>query len=67
MQGRPKKTAEELDAEMDNYWGAGNASDGQAATTLDAGEAHVATASGTGKGATGTTSALDDDIDIMVE
>lgn len=70
VQGRPRKTAEELDAEMDSYWGT-NAGDGQAAQSSgqdNAGrEAQVATAPRTENPATGTTSAMDDDIDLMVE
>ncbi|KAL1296650.1 hypothetical protein AAFC00_000133 [Neodothiora populina] len=66
-QGRVRKTAEELDAEMDSYWtntaGAG-AEDGQAAEGRDD---QISTAPQTQNPAAGTTSAMDDDIDLMVE
>lgn len=72
---RPRKTAEELDAEMDSYWGptssATAAADGSGGVQ-DGGsggrEAQVATASQTANPGAGVTSAGgDDDIDLMVE
>ena len=54
--GRPRKTQEELDAEMDDYWGSGN---GQAET----GTAAQGGASATTNTATAAT--LDDDIDMI--
>lgn len=72
-QGRPRKTAEELDAEMDNYFnsntGGGDAG-GQVAQGSEhdtgAREAQVATAPQTENNMTGATSTMDD-IDLMIE
>ncbi|KAK8230781.1 RNA binding protein [Phyllosticta capitalensis] len=58
IQGRPRKTQDELDAEMEDYWGVGH--DGAADVPVNgAGEAQV-------QGAT-TTNAMNDDIDMEVE
>jgi THO complex subunit 4 len=35
--GRPRKTAEELDAEMEDYWGGGNEQKGDGADAAAAG------------------------------
>lgn len=66
--GRPKKTAEELDAEMNDYWGGGSAPTAAAANG-EAREPQVATIQNGDNPGTGTTSAInaDDDIDLMVE
>ncbi|KAF2085450.1 RNA-binding domain-containing protein [Saccharata proteae CBS 121410] len=62
-QGRPRKTADELDAEMEDYWGAKNegaAANGNVDETGPTGGAHE----NPGQAATST---LDDDIDMAVE
>lgn len=65
VQGRPRKSAQELDAEMEDYWGAGDEANGSVA--------HAATARN-GSGVTGgapesapaaTTTLDDDDIDMI--
>ncbi|OBW65817.1 MAG: Uncharacterized protein AUREO_041160 [Aureobasidium pullulans] len=71
VKGRPKKTAEELDAEMDDYWGGGSAAnEGRAVASGQnepGREPQVSTIAG-GENNMGTTStAPDDDIDLMVE
>lgn len=73
-QGRQRKTAEELDAEMDSYWnnGAAESNSGHAAEAFSAQNAgerqeQIATAPQTANPMMGTTSAADDDIDLMVE
>lgn len=66
--GRPRKTAEELDAEMEDYWGSGNvpaqhngvANDG---TALGIGSTSVATTSVTTVAA--ANDVIDDDIDMI--
>jgi THO complex subunit 4 len=72
VQGRPRKTAEELDAEMDDYWGGGSAANEGSAVASGANEPgrepQVATIAGGQNNNMGTTStAPDDDIDLMVE
>ncbi|KAH0290960.1 hypothetical protein M436DRAFT_34725 [Aureobasidium namibiae CBS 147.97] len=72
VQGRPRKTAEELDAEMDDYWGGGSAANEGSAVASGQNEPgrepQVATIAGGQNNNMGTTStAPDDDIDLMVE
>lgn len=68
--GRPKKTAEELDAEMADYFGNGsNGGEGAAAEQAPTGgrEPQVATINQGENPQTGATSTMDDDIDLMVD
>lgn len=67
-QGRPKKTAEELDAEMDNYWGGagGSAVDAPEQSGREPQVETVAQGQNNAMAATSTINA-DDDIDLMVE
>lgn len=67
--GRPKKTAEELDAEMNDYWGGGSAPAQAENGGSEQREPQVATVQGGENQMTNTTSTInaDDDIDIMVE
>ncbi|CAD0081858.1 unnamed protein product [Aureobasidium vineae] len=72
VQGRPRKTAEELDAEMDDYWGGGSAANEGSAVASGENEPdrgpQVSTIAGGENNNMGTTStAPDDDIDLMVE
>lgn len=72
VQGRPRKTAEELDAEMDDYWGGGPApaeggSAVAAAENQGRGPQVATVAQGENPGAGTTSTAQDDDIDLMVE
>ncbi|THW91301.1 RNA-binding domain-containing protein, partial [Aureobasidium pullulans] len=72
VKGRPKKTAEELDAEMDDYWGGGSAANEGSAVASGQNEPgrepQVSTIAGGENNNMGTTStAPDDDIDLMVE
>lgn len=46
--GRPRKTAEELDAEMNDYWGGANNGDGDAAPAAGNGDAPAAENGGAG-------------------
>ncbi|GAB7349801.1 hypothetical protein MBLNU459_g0514t1 [Dothideomycetes sp. NU459] len=68
VQGRPKKTAEELDAEMDNYWGAtgATATDTQTDTSRQPQVETIPHGQNNTMAATSTVNA-DDDIDLMVE
>ncbi|KAL2351392.1 hypothetical protein BJ546DRAFT_294271 [Cryomyces antarcticus] len=68
VNGRPRKTAQELDAEMEDYWGSRDAAGGGAAGNAPV--AHNGAANGTTAGATETpmtaaTTTLDDDIDMI--
>lgn len=67
-QGRPKKTAEELDAEMDNYWGGAGGSAVDTQTQIGR-EPHVETVAHGQNNTMAATSTVnaDDDIDLMVE
>ncbi|KAG9528898.1 RNA-binding domain-containing protein, partial [Aureobasidium melanogenum] len=72
VQGRPRKTAEELDAEMDDYWGGGSAANEGSAVASGENEPgrepQVSTIAGGENNNMGTTStAPEDDIDLMVE
>lgn len=70
VQGRPRKTAEELDAEMDTYWNSNEVNGGQAAQAseqdVSGREPQIATVPQTENTMTGTTSATDD-IDLMID
>ena len=74
--GRPRKTAEELDAEMNDYWG--GAGEGTSATNANAAAAAGNGGAGNAQGETipaGENAALapssavheSDDIDLMIE
>lgn len=76
VQGRPRKTAEELDAEMTDYWGpgtvapnAGGAMQGQGQNGFEksnGAQTGVADANAGGSaGVTAPAAALDDDIDMI--
>ena len=69
---RPKKTADELDAEMNDYWGGSGAKSAEPAAAAENGQARgpeVETVQNGANQASGTTSTInaDDDIDLMVE
>lgn len=66
---RPRKTAEELDAEMNDYWGGAGGDPNAQAANGEAREPQVVTAENTENPMTGAPSAInmDDDIDLMVE
>ena len=68
--GRPKKTAEELDAEMNDYWGSGAADSGTAQTANgEEKKPQVETIKNGENQMSGTTAPINDadDIDLMVE
>jgi THO complex subunit 4 len=58
VNGRPRKTQEELDAEMEDYWENANTAEGNNSAPTTA-PAAVATAPGN------TAAATDDDIDMI--
>jgi THO complex subunit 4 len=57
--GRPRKTAEELDAEMADYWGSKGGDDAAAASN---GNGETTAAAGTSSGANGAAGDVDMDI-----
>jgi len=70
--GRPRKTAEELDAEMNDYWGGGAGQGDAAGVAAEGGmarEPQVKTVPGGQNPGQGAPSAINegDDIDLMVE
>lgn len=67
VQGRPRKTAEELDAEMDSYWTNPAGAEANVAQDTTGREPQVSTFPQTANPGAAATSAVDDDIDIMVE